>query len=139
MVKRTLQSGSVLLPNVGMSQSGLMVAALVGGFIVYLGMNGKLAAYWALMTGGGGSSTAASATAGAVAGTKSATGTTSATAAPSNTSLGLPASLGQYFGLGGTGASSTPVGGVSSTTAANAGAAVGVPNTSLSTFFGLGG
>ena len=41
------------LPNVSMSQSGLMVAALIGGFIVYLAMQGKLGTYWTLMTGGG--------------------------------------------------------------------------------------
>ena len=47
-----------------LSQSSLMGAALIAGFILYLGMSGKLGAYWSILTGGtakGG--TAASATA----------------------------------------------------------------------------
>lgn len=48
-----------VLPNAGMSQSSLMVAALIGGFIVYLGFAGKLQAYWSLLIGGGSGSAAA--------------------------------------------------------------------------------
>jgi hypothetical protein len=36
-----------------MSQSQVLVGALLAGFVVYLAMNGKLAAYWKLLTGGG--------------------------------------------------------------------------------------
>jgi hypothetical protein len=46
------------LPDVGMSQSGLMVAALIGGFVVWLMMNGKLATYWSILLGGSSSTTA---------------------------------------------------------------------------------
>jgi hypothetical protein len=92
-----LRSPSPLLPNVGMSQSGLMVAALIGGFIVFIAMQGKLATYWSILLGGG-----------------AATGSTSTTTTPSattpsattpSTSTTIPSSLGSLFGLGGTGAS----------------------------------
>ena len=54
------KSPTVLLPDVGMSQSGLMVAALVGGFVIWLMMKGKLAAYWSILLGGNsGAATAA--------------------------------------------------------------------------------
>ena len=45
-----------------MSQSGLMLAALIGGFVVWLMMNQKLGAYWSILIGGG--STAAATTTG---------------------------------------------------------------------------
>jgi hypothetical protein len=133
----TLSSGSVLLPDVGMSQSSLMVGALIAGFVVYLAMNGKLATYWSILIGGG-STSATTTTPSATTSTTSTTpsASTSTTTTPNVSTL--PASLGSYLGgLGGTTASSTATGGTG--TAANAGAAVGVPNTSLSTFYGLGG
>ena len=64
MATRTLSSGSVLLPNVGMSQSGLMLAALIGGFVVWLMMNQRLSAYWSILIGGGSSATATPTTGG---------------------------------------------------------------------------
>ena len=125
-----------VLPNVSMSQSGLMVAALIGGFVVYLAMQGKLGAYWTLMTGGGGSSSTTAPAATSTAPSPSTSSTPSATTtAPSNASLGLPASFGSFLGLGGTsnptatatGGTGTPVGtGI-----------VGLPNVSMSQFFGL--
>jgi hypothetical protein len=48
-----LRSPSVLLPSVGMSQSGLMAAALFGGFFLWLMMQGKLGTYWSILLGGG--------------------------------------------------------------------------------------
>jgi hypothetical protein len=133
MVK-VLSAPTPLLPSVGMSQSALLVTALIGGFVVYLMLAQKLGAYWSILMGG--SSSAATATAPATtSGTTAAPATTSpTTAAPSNASLGLPASLGQYLGLGGTGASATPTGGVGTPTGTGI---LGLPNTSQSTFFGL--
>jgi hypothetical protein len=49
-------------PNITMSQSGLMVAALVGGFVVFVAMQGKLANYWSILLGGGSTSTGSAAT-----------------------------------------------------------------------------
>jgi hypothetical protein len=36
-----------------MSQSGVIVASLVGGFILWLALQGRLGAYWTLLAGGG--------------------------------------------------------------------------------------
>jgi hypothetical protein len=41
-----------VLPNVTMSQSSVMGAALIGGFLLYLMLKGKLGAYWSLLMGG---------------------------------------------------------------------------------------
>lgn len=38
-----------------MSQSEIIVGALLGGFVLFLLMSGRLATYWALLTGGGAS------------------------------------------------------------------------------------
>lgn len=76
-----------------MNQSSLMAGALLAGFVVYLAMNGKLAAYWSILIGGGSGSAASSATGSGSAATSSSTSTASAG--------GLPSSLAQY--LGGTG------------------------------------
>lgn len=128
----TLTSGSVLLPDVGMSQSSLMIATLIAGFVVYLAMNGKLAAYWSILMGGGASATPAATTAAP---------TTTTTPAPStSTSSGttttLPATQGSILGLGGTSNPTAPAtGGVATPTGTGI---LGLPNTSLSNFFGLG-
>jgi hypothetical protein len=63
-----------------MSQSGLLGAALIAGFFIYLAMQGKLGAYWSLMTGGG-------ATGGATSG-----GGIAPSATPSNPNPGLTGS-----------------------------------------------
>lgn len=42
-----------------MSQSEVIAVTLVGGFVLYLAMAGKLGAYWSLLTGGGAASAAA--------------------------------------------------------------------------------
>jgi hypothetical protein len=71
----TLSSGSVLLPDASMSQSGLMLAALVGGFVIWLMLQGKLGNYWSILMGG--STTAPS--------TTTPSTTTPSTTAPSTT------------------------------------------------------
>jgi hypothetical protein len=53
------RSGTALLPDVGMSQSQVMIGALLAGFFVYLAMAGKLAAYWSILIGGGSGQAAA--------------------------------------------------------------------------------
>ena len=117
-----------ILPNVGMSQSALMVGALVAGFILYLAIKQRLGAYWSILIGGGASATATTTTAPAT-----------TTAAPATTTTPnvatLPTSLGSYLGLGGTGASSTATGGTGTPVGTGI---LGLPNTSQSTFFGLG-
>ena len=90
-----------ILPNVGMSQSGLMIASLLAGFVVYLAIKQRLGVYWSILIGGGAAaSPTASST--AIAPAPSSTTTAPATTTPSNASLGLPSSLGSFFGLGGT-------------------------------------
>ena len=42
-----------VLPNVGMSQSSVMLAALLAGFVVYLAVKQRLGVYWSIMIGGG--------------------------------------------------------------------------------------
>ena len=49
---RIAAAPAAVLPDVSMSQSSLLASALLGGFIIWLAMNGKLATYWALLTGG---------------------------------------------------------------------------------------
>jgi hypothetical protein len=121
-----------------MSQSGLMVAALLGGFVVFLAMQGKLGNYWSILMGGGASAPS----------TSSGSGTTTPAPSPStgsggsggsgSTSPTTPAS--PFSFLGGTANPfAAATGGVSNTGTANAGAAIGVPNISLGQFFGLGG
>lgn len=89
-----------ILPNVGMSQSGLMIASLLAGFVVYLAIKQRLGVYWSILIGGG--AAASSTTPTAIAPAPSSTTTAPATTTPSNASLGLPSSLGSFFGLGGT-------------------------------------
>jgi hypothetical protein len=84
------------LPNATMSQSGLMVAALLGGFVVYLAMTGKLAAYWSILMGGGATSTAAPA-----ATTTSPTTTSPTTTSPTTSSTTSP-TYNPFSFLGGT-------------------------------------
>jgi hypothetical protein len=52
----------VFLPSDSMSQSAVMLGALVAGFLVYLMLRGRLGTYWALMTGGTATSTSTGAT-----------------------------------------------------------------------------
>lgn len=49
----------MILPNVSMSQSSVIGAALIGGFILYLMLQGKLGAYWSLLMGGSNAASAA--------------------------------------------------------------------------------
>ena len=51
-----------ILPNASLSQSGLIAAALIGGFVVYLMMGQKLATYWSILIGGGSSAAPATTT-----------------------------------------------------------------------------
>jgi hypothetical protein len=123
-------------PNISMSQSGLMVAALVGGFVVFVAMQGKLANYWSIMLGGG----ASSATPAATTPTTTSPSTTSPTTTlPSNSSLGLPTTTSVVPGINNLPGLSNPfaaaTGGVN--TPAGTGV-IGVPNTSFSQFFGFG-
>lgn len=124
MVK-VLSSPSPVLPSASLSQSGLMVAALLGGFVVFLAMQGKLATYWSILLGGGGGSTSTTTGSSPVASTT----TPGATTAP----FDLPSSIFPILGgtanpfaaaTGGTG-TSTPTG------------IPGLPNVSLGNFFGL--
>jgi hypothetical protein len=99
----TLTSGSALLPDVGMSQSSLMLGALLAGFVVWLGMQGKLAAYWSILIGGGSSTAAPAATTttpSATTPTAPATTTTAPTTSTTTNPLGLPSSI--LPSLGGT-------------------------------------
>ena len=83
-----------VLPNVGMSQSAVMVGALIGGFVVFLALQQKLGVYWAILIGGGSSATTPAATT-----PTPSTTTTSPSATPSPT---IPSSQGSILGLGGT-------------------------------------
>jgi hypothetical protein len=98
-----LKSGSVLAPTISMSQSTVMVGALFAGFLVWLAMNGKLQAYWALLLGGG-SSTASTASTPAT--TSSSGGSTSTSGGSTSTSSGAPGS--QSGGSGGATPGSSP-------------------------------
>lgn len=53
------KSPSPVLPAIQMSQSGVMIAALLGGFVIYLLIQGRLAVYYNLLIGGAGASTPA--------------------------------------------------------------------------------
>lgn len=131
----TIKSGSVLLPDVGMSQSSLMIASLLGGFLVYLAMNGKLAAYWSILIGGGSSSASTGATTTTPAASTNTSSSTSTTTPNVST---LPATLGGALGgLGGTTSTATTATGGTGTPVGTG--ILGLPNTSMSTFYGLGG
>lgn len=50
------KSPSPVLPAISMSQSGVIVGALLGGFVIYLLIQGRLAVYYNLLLGGAGAS-----------------------------------------------------------------------------------
>jgi hypothetical protein len=83
---KVLASPTPVLPDVGISQSSLMAAALLAGFVVWLAMNGKLATYWSLLTGGSGATANAtsSTTTGSTATGSTATGSGSTATTPSS-------------------------------------------------------
>ena len=123
------------LPDVSMSQSGLMVAALIGGFIVYLAMQGKLGTYWTLMTGGGGSSAASTASPAATTTSPSATTTSPAsTTATTANPFGLPSSA--FPMLGGTAAPTAAGSGTVGFNALSPGAFSGLTSGGLQLFSG---
>jgi hypothetical protein len=127
-----------IAPNASMSQSGIMVAALLGGFVVFLALQGKLANYWSILLGGGASATSGATTTSPTTTTPGATTTApagSTTLLPSNASLGLPSSYGAALGLGGT--SNPTAAATGGTGTATSTGIPGLPNTSLSQFFGL--
>jgi hypothetical protein len=128
------RSPVAILPNVGMSQSGLMISALLAGFVVYLAIKQRLGVYWSILIGGGGTSTTTPQPSASTGTATAPAATTTTTTTPSNSSLGLPTSLGSYFGLGGTTATTTATGGVGTATPTGI---AGLPNTSLDNFFGL--
>lgn len=51
-----------------MSQSTVLIGALLAAFIVYLAMNNRLVTYWQLLTGGGTTTTTSATTPNATAG-----------------------------------------------------------------------
>jgi hypothetical protein len=106
MVK-VLSSPSPVLPSASLSQSGLMIAALLGGFVVFLAMQGKLGNYWSILMGGGASSTstASTTTSPSTSTSPSTTTSPSTSTSPSTTAtttnpFGLPSSA--FPMLGGT-------------------------------------
>jgi hypothetical protein len=106
-------------PNVSLSQSGLMVAALLGGFVVFLALQGKLGNYWSILLGGGASATTGATTGGAAttaAPTATATSPNTSTTATSATTPALAGPQSTVFGT------LTPAG---SAAAAAAGAGIG--------------
>jgi hypothetical protein len=107
-------------PNVSMSQSGLMVAALLGGFVVFIAMQGKLANYWSILLGGGSTATS---------------GATTTPAAPSTGSGSTAPSASPFSFLGGTANPTAPATGGTGT--ATPTGIPGLPNVSLGNFFGL--
>jgi hypothetical protein len=123
-------------PNVSMSQSGLMVAALLGGFVVFLAMQGKLQNYWSILLGGGSTSTSSAAsptTATPGATTTAPAATTPSTTATTTNPFGLPSSI--FPMLGGTAnPTTTATGGTGTVTSTGI---PGLPNVSLGNFFGL--
>ena len=110
-----------VLPNVGMSQSAVMVGALIGGFVVFLALQQKLGVYWAILIGGGSSATTPAAT----------------TPTPSPT---IPSSQGSILGLGGTTATLPATGTQGGTVGYNAftGAGSGLTPGSAWMFSGVG-
>ena len=126
-----------LAPNIGMSQSALMVAALIGGFVVFVAMQGKLGNYWSILLGGGAgaSATTPAATTTTPSTTTTAPGaTTPSTTATTANPFGLPSSL--FPALGGTANPFAPAAGGTGT--ATPTGIPGLPNVSLGNFFGLG-
>ena len=77
-----------------MGQSELLASALAGGFLLYLAMNNRLAAYWALLTGGAPAAPASAASA-------AATPTTAASVAASAASGVVDAAAGQALNAAG--------------------------------------
>jgi hypothetical protein len=55
---------TIVTQAAGLSQSGLMGAALIAGFLIYLAAKGKLGSYWSILMGGttGATSTSTGAT-----------------------------------------------------------------------------
>jgi hypothetical protein len=89
-----LKSPSVLLPSASMSQSGLMAAALIGGFFIWLMMQGKLATYWSILMGGASAAPAAPATTTGTGGVIAPSGIANQAAGSAGTA-GTPAVVGQ--------------------------------------------
>ena len=56
---------TIVSQGVSMSQSSVLGAALIAGFVVWLMMKGKLGAYWSLLMGGAAGPTATSTSTGA--------------------------------------------------------------------------
>lgn len=119
-----------VLPNIGMSQSAVMVGALIGGFVVFLALNQKLGAYWSILIGGS-ASAAAPAT----------TSATPSTSTGSTTSGSIPTTQGSVLGgLGGT-TSTLPASGTQTGTVgynALSGAGSGLTPGSAFLFSGVG-
>ena len=96
-----------VLPNASMSQSSLMVAALLGGFIVYLALAGKLQAYWSILIGGG--SSAAATSSGSTTGSGGSTYQVIPPLIPGVPNSGLTITVPNLFGGSSSGSSTTPV------------------------------
>lgn len=90
----------IVMAGAGMSQSSMMGAALIAGFVVFLAAKGKLGAYWSLLLGGSASG-GNSSSGGSSAGGSGASSPASPPATPGlslNPFAGLPTSICQFLG-----------------------------------------
>lgn len=86
---------TIVAAGASMSQSSVMGAALVAGFVVFLMMKGKLSAYWSILMGGSASTSPTSSSSGSTSTKPSTPGLPGLSANPF---AGLPTSICQFLG-----------------------------------------